>query len=92
MGPNKTTGNMKLSEELTNFFVEKESLPVVDGEVASIKLTCGEQRYITEAIADLENKVIELEKLTDGMKVYITMALRDIEEHEVVGKKQEVVK
>jgi len=53
---------MKLSEELTNFFVEKESLPIVDGEVASIKLTCGEQRYITEAIADLE---AELEKFTD---------------------------
>lgn len=48
---------MKLSEEITKLFLEKDSLKLGTSEVASIKLTCGEQRYITERIAELENEL-----------------------------------
>lgn len=48
---------MKLSAEILRLFLDKDPLVLGTGEVASIKLNCGEQRYITEAIEELEQSV-----------------------------------
>lgn len=52
-------GENMLSDEITQFFLDKKPLENLGGEVASIKLTIGEQRWLVERIKEFESSRIE---------------------------------